>query len=93
VGHAPLVHPSKIYGPGKKKLCNKYLKLGFNHPSSDRNVRANPINPLNNIHDPPLGVHRPQVKDPCPRHKRHQQDKVCFVLVAKDLRKSALVSC
>jgi len=33
VGHGPLVHRNKGYGPIKKKRYNKYLKLGFNHRS------------------------------------------------------------
>ena len=37
MGHRPLVHPNKDYGPLKKR-CNKYLKLGLNHLNSNRNV-------------------------------------------------------
>jgi len=31
-------HPNKGYGPLESKRCNKYLKFGLNHRSSDRNV-------------------------------------------------------
>jgi len=38
VGHGPLVHPDKCYGPLKKKRCNNCSKLGFIQRSSNRNV-------------------------------------------------------
>jgi len=62
VGHEPLAYPNKGYGPFKKKSCNEYLKLGFSHRSTNRNVckayqpfrnvRVKPINHLNHIHRP-----------------------------------------
>jgi len=40
LGHGPLVHRNNSYGPLKKKRCNKYLKLGFNHRSNGNVCKA-----------------------------------------------------
>jgi len=50
-GHGRLVavHRNGNYRHLKKKRCSKYLRLRFNHRSSNRNVRTKP---LNHIHGP-----------------------------------------